>query len=208
MSDKKRPETFRDPKNVRTEIRAKNPVLIVGAGPSYERNLDKIKNFKGTVICFEVNFHNLFRKGIIPDYILTLEIYVRPDVFLLEKYLSQCKDKTKVICSASTHKSVLKRCEVSNVPATRWISEEEPRFSNVGTFALNYAIEVLKADKVFIIGFENDGGAENKTIYEFWKTDFWYFLQQWPKETIVNCTDGGQLYYEDYILDATLDSLV
>ena len=207
MHNHTRPKTFRDPKNVRTKIKADNPVLVVGAGPSYTKNLEKIKNFKGKIICFEVNFNKIVDYGIIPDYILTLEIYVGEE-FFKKPLLELCRIKSTLVGSAITHPKILQLARDVGVRSTRWISMEEPRFSNVGTFAINYAKEVLKADKIFIIGFEHDGVEENEFIYEYWKTDFWYFLQKWPKETIVNCTDGGQLYYGDYILDSTLDSLV
>ena len=202
-----RPKTFRDPKNVRTKIEAENPVLVVGAGPSYKKNLEKIKNFRGKIVCFEVNFNPIVAYGIIPDYILTLEVFVTPS-FLDLVNLETCKHKTKLIGSASTQPNVIEYARDAGVSSSRWISMEEPRFSNVGTFAINYAKEVLKADKIFIVGFEHDGVEENEKIYEYWKTDFWYFLQKWDKGLIVNCTEGGQLYYGDYILDSTLDSLV
>ena len=202
-----RPKTFRDPKNVRTRITAQNPILIVGDGPSSKKNMEKIRNFKGKIICFDVNLIRLIRHGIIPDFIVTMEIKATLDLFE-SKYLVQCKDKSKLIGSAITQPNILEHARDNGVSQARWISTEEPRFSNVGTFGINYAIEVLECDKVFIIGFEHDGVAENEMIYEYWKTDFWYFLQKWPKGTIVNCTDGGQLYYNDYILDSTLDSLV
>lgn len=207
MRVKALPKTFRDPKNKLDKIVAKNPILIIGAGESYKRDLDKCKTFKGKTICFEVNFNTVVEFGIIPDYVLTLEIYVRPH-FFNDDNLEKCKEKSIIIASASTHDIVKKMAHAHDFPFERWISKEEPRFANVGTFAMVYAKEVLRADKIFLVGFEHDGVSENKKTFEWWQYDFWYFVSQWPKELIVNCTNGGALYYQDYILDSTLDSLV
>ena len=207
MGAKALPKTFRDPKMKRTKIKAENPVLIVGDGDSLSKNIEQIRNFKGTKIFCDVVVNKLVKLNIIPDYILTLETVVRTDMFKL-KYLELCKGKTKMICSASTSGYVTDQNTEVGLSFSRWISKNEPRFANVGTFSVVYAKEVLKADKIFLVGFEHDGVSENKNTYEYWCYDFWFFVNQWPKETIVNCTDGGQLYYGDYILDSTLDSLV
>ena len=60
---------------------------------------------------------------------------------------------------------------------------------------------------IILIGFEHAGGTYLRHIYQIWQTDFWYFIRKWPKETIVNCTDSGTLYYEDYVIDSTLEKL-
>jgi len=166
-----------------------------------------VKSSREKIICFEVNFNTVVEFGIIPDYILTLEIYVRPH-FFSDDNLEKCKEKSRIIASASTHDIVKNMAHAHDFPFERWISKEEPRFANVGTFAMVYAKEVLGADKIFLTGFEHDGVSENEKTFEWWQYDFWYFVSQWPKELIVNCTNGGALYYKDYILDSTLDSLV
>src|SRR3990167_11010797 len=78
VKGKKIPKTYRDPKLKRTLVKASNPVLVVGAGPSYLANIEAIKRFKGKVIIFDVNFNHLVEHGLIPDYALSLEKYVRP----------------------------------------------------------------------------------------------------------------------------------
>lgn len=206
VKGKKIPQTYRDPKLKRTVIKASNPVLVVGAGPSYLANIEAIKRFKGKVIIFDVNFNHLVEHGVIPDYALSLEKYVRPNFFDI-RFSDQIRDKTKFVFSAISNKSMLLQCVAQRLEHERWVSDQEPRFSNVGTFGMCYAKMVLNADKIFLIGFEHDGVSEVPQTWEYWIADFWYFVKQWPKETIVNCTNGGRLYLEDYILDSTLDSL-
>ena len=207
IKNKKIPKTFRDPKLKRTKIKANNPVLVVGAGPSYPKNIDAIKQFKGKVIVFDVNFNTLVGAGVIPDYALSLERYVRPDYFR-PKYSDQVRDKTRFIFSSISNKSLLLQCIAQRLQHERWRSTQEPRFSNVGTFGMCYAKMVLNADKIFLIGFEHDGVSEAPQTWEYWIADFWYFIRKWPKQTIVNCSGGGALYLKDYVLDSTLDGLV
>ena len=207
IKNKEIPETFRDEKLKRVKVKAKNPVLVVGAGPSYSSHIEEIKRFRGKVIIFDVNFNWLAGHGVVPDYALSLERFVRPDYFR-PKYSDLVRDKTKFVFSAISNKSMILQCIAQKLEHERWVSDQEPRFSNVGTFGIVYAYEVLKADKIFLIGFEHDGVSEAPQTWEYWIADFWYFIHQWPKETIVNCTNSGRLYLEDYILDSTLDGLV
>ena len=212
MTGKVLPATFRDPKLVRDKVEAVNPVLIVGAGPSYAKNIEAIKNFKGIIIFVDVIFNEMVSKHlIIPDYVCTLEYQVHPD-FFRPKNIKLCLDKSVLICSSITLKSIFLQCEATGFKYKRWKDDfqlkEEARFSNVGTFSICYAKEVLKADKIFLVGFEHDGVEQHQNTWKYWQIDFWYFVRKWEKELIVNCTDGGALYYADYILDSTLDSLV
>ena len=198
------PKTERKAEMKRNRIATNQPILIVGAGPSYEENLDEIRKFKGKIMCVDVNFNNLGKNGIFPDYIATLEVYVRPDFFNLDLL----SNKPLFICSSITNDSVIRKAEAAECPFIRWITHDEPRASNVGIFAVLFAKEYLKCDKICIIGFEHDGQGYQEDVYKYWQYDFWYFLQRWPKETIVNCSNGGALYYEDYIIDAELKDLV
>ncbi len=206
IKNKEIPETFRHEKLKREKVKAKNPVLVVGAGPSHSSHIEAIKRFRGKVIIFDVNFNSLVGHGVIPDYAVSLERMVRPDYFR-PKYSDLVRDKTKFVFSYLTGKSMILQCIAQKLKHERWSNDQSPRFSNVGKFGIVYAYEVLKADKIFLIGFEHDGVSEAPQTWEYWIADFWYFIKQWPKETIVNCTNGGSLYLEDYILDSTLDGL-
>lgn len=206
MRDNILPNTVRDPKMKRDKIKCKNPVLIVGNGPSLNHNYDNIKKFKGTIVGLDVNFDKLMDNGITPDYLLTLEVYVRPSMFHPVN-LDNCKNKTKFIGSAMTHESVLNMAKAHGIPNERYINKEEPRIANAGIFSVVWAKENLNPDKIFLVGFEHDGLEYTKLVFEYWQYDFWYWIRKWEKELIVNCSDGGALYFEDFIIDANLGSL-
>jgi len=201
------PPTVRKPEMKRRKVTAKNPLLIVGNGPSGTKNLEKIQAFRGKIGVVDSNFNRLLDYGIVPDYIFTLEVMVRPHFFDRE-YLTANKDKMFLVCSSITHLSVERQAIAVGVPYERYIHPEEVRCSNVGLFGIHYAREKLKCDKIFLLGFEHEGDMYDPREYERWQYDFWYHIQKWPKETIVNCSDDGKLYYEDYVIDSTLDSLV
>ena len=203
------PRTVRSEKMKRTTITATNPVLIVAGGPSYKENIEQIRNFPGKIVIVDVNFNYVLSKGVIPDYVITLEstqAIVNTGLYKSE-YLKLCRDKTKIVGSSITRDKIKRHIKEHGIPFERWIFEEEPRCSNVGNYAINFAKNKLDADKICIIGFEHNGTTYPKSTYLVWQTDFWYFLRKWPKETIVNCSDGGALYYEDYVIDSSLDKL-
>jgi len=187
----------------KNSILAKNPVLIVGGGPSARMNLEAIKRFPGKVVLVEIMFNEFAKKGLIPDYVMTLEEnkkIINPELFD-PKYL---KD-TIVVGSSITRGHIAKHVNKYGT-FERFTYHDEPRASNCGIFAICYAKEYLKADKIVLVGMEHTGMTYPPATYHTWQTDFWYFAKQWPKETIVNCS-GGLLYHEDYIIDAELDKL-
>ena len=188
-----------------TKIEAEKPVLLVGGGPSTDKYLSDIKNFKGLIAGFEISFRKLVDSGIIPDYLITLEKAVLPKHFPREQ-LEQCIGKTKLICSTITREGTMLYLRESGANPTRYHTHQEPRLSNVGLFAIYYAKEVIESDKICLLGFEHEGTGYQQLIYDEWIADFWHFVEQWPKDTIVNCSNGGMLY-SDIVLDSTLKRL-
>lgn len=196
-------------KRGKKSIHAKNPILLIAGGPSLY-NWEKIRAFPGKIGIVEVVMERVIRDAmVIPDYIFTLEVQIRPH-FLPRAYLTANKDKMFLVMSSISHISVERQAEAVGIPYTRFHHKEEPRISNVGLFSIVYSKEVLECDKIYLLGFEHVGDEWDKREYERWQYDFWHWIQKWEKELIVNCCgrDGGALYYEDYILDADTDSLV
>lgn len=49
------------------------PWLVLGNGPSFHKNIHKIKKFKGKIICCDVQLEMLLAHEIIPDYVMVLD---------------------------------------------------------------------------------------------------------------------------------------
>ena len=197
-----------------TKVKAKNPILIVGAGPSWKDNIEQIKSFQGITMSVDILIKEFDKLEFLPDYFMSVEAHFKAqklwpigfmDFFWGRK--GNGKMPTWVFSSWSTGKT--KQWVAQNKCKTiDWITDDELRIGNVGLFAIMYAYKVLKADKIMLVGFEHSGDKKDKQPYREWQADFWYFVRTWPKGVIVNCTDAGALYDDDYILDSTLDSLV
>lgn len=196
------------PERLKTQdvIVAKNPVLIIANGSSFRKNFENYKRFDIPKIVVDVSASELIRNGTIPDYIITLESSLSKDLFNLDQ-LKPHKDKITVIGSSITRPDIITHITSTGIKFKLFSFDEEPRCSNVGIFAINYAKRELKADKILLVGFEHMGTKYPDYTYRLWQTDFWYFVKKWPKETIVNCTDGGALYYRDYVIDTNLGRL-
>lgn len=198
----------RESKQKRSTVRTKNlPALIVGAGPSTKEYLQGIGAFGGLIITTETMFNTLIEHNIIPDYVVTIEKWVDPPVFFKSEYLELCKGKTIFVGSSQVRGVLSNYIRESGNQFITWIDALEPRVSNVGLFGIRYAREELKCDKVFLIGFEHQSPNYPAEIIDEWIADFWYFVETYPKETIVNCSNGGVLYQDDYIIDADLNNL-
>jgi len=201
--------TVRTKEMKKDHIIATKPVLVIGAGPSYKKNYKMASKFEGIIVAVDNNGNDLMRNGVIPDYIVTLE-QGHPNVTLYmfdPLLMKENKEKVKVVGSAITRNDIREHIVASGVSYIQYKMDGEARASNVGIFALNFARYYLKADKIIMIGFEHSGQKYPSETYLTWQVDFWYFVKKWPKETIVNCTDDGALYYNDWIIDTTLDRL-
>jgi len=188
-----------------TKIEAENPILLVGGGPSTLKYLSDIRKFQGAIMAFEISFKELVSRDIIPDYVLSLERAVQPHHFPIE-HIQKCIGKTKFVFSSLTRETVMLLLRESGANPIRFYCHQEPRLSNVGLWAAFYAKEKLKADKICLLGFEHEGTGYQQLIYDEWIADFWHFVEEWPRDTIVNCSNGGMLY-SDLILDSTLKRL-
>ncbi len=201
--------TIRLDSQKKNKIKCEKYCLVVGAGPSYKKQLEQIKKFKGIIVVVDFNFNEISKYGIKPDYIVTLESG-RPNVNQLmfdAGELKKQKEEITVVGSAITKDEITKYIFQQGIKYLRFPMKEEPRASNVGIFAICFAKEWLKCDKIILVGFEHTGTREPSHTYLTWQTDFWYFIKQWPKETIVNCTNYGALYHGDYVIDTTLEKL-
>jgi len=190
-----------------TKVKAKNPILVVGHGPSFKTKLEGIRAWKHTMVATDVCLKDLLDNDIIPDYVVTSEASKATNALWGFEFERLAKHKIKVIHSSIVRNDVIEAANKAGVDISRFYFEEEVRCSNVGLYALNYSIHELKADKVIMVGMEHNGTEYTEYVYRVWATDFWYFVKKWPKQIIINCSEGGILYFRDHTLESTLEDL-
>jgi len=190
-----------------TKVKAKNPVLVVGHGPSFKTKLEGIRAWKHILVATDACLKDLLDNDIIPSYVITSEAS-KQTCYLWDFDMKRIKEhEITVIHSSITRPDVIEQAKNTGVNIRRFNFEEEPRCSNVGLFALNFCVHDLKADKIAMVGMEHNGSEYDEYVYKVWTTDFWYFVRKWPKQIIINCSEGGILYFKDHTLESTLDEL-
>jgi hypothetical protein len=190
-----------------TKVSCKNPVLVIGHGPSFKNDMEGIRNWKYTRVATDVCLDDLLKEGIIPDYVVTSEASRQTCALWGFDPERLVKNGIKVRHSSITRNDVIEPNKNAGVDIKLFDFEEEVRCSNVGLFALNFCVHELKADKIFMVGMEHNGTEYTDYTYRVWATDFWYFVRKWPKQIIVNCSRGGILYFRDHTLEGELDDL-
>jgi len=208
MGRKQTPEWIIHKENSPKEnhIKSDNPFLIVGAGPSFQRDIDKISKFPGKIIAVDANFKECIDAGIKLDYAMTRESLKAR--YLKAMFPTECLDKFEgtVIGSTVTPPAIIEYFRVEKQEFA--ISKvDESRLTNVGIFGVVFAHDQLKADKLFILGMEHEGEKYDRMVYGTWRGDFWWYVKKWPVPTVINLCDGGALYYKEFIIDTTLDKL-
>jgi hypothetical protein len=189
------------------KVKADNPVLVVGHGPSFFKKMDQIKKWKHTLVATDICLRDLLKHDIIPDYVLTSEASKQTCYMIGFDMNIILKHGIKIRHSSITRNDVIDAANVTRCDICRFAFEEEVRCSNVGLFACNFAVHELKADKLVLVGFEHSGNEYDDYVYRVWNTDFWYFVKKWPKQIVINCSEGGNLYFRDHTLESTLDEL-
>jgi len=161
-------------------------------------------------VAVEVIVNDLLEHGIVPDFVVTLEgssTSITHMMFDIKLWKPHNRKITLITSSITRHDIIEKIVNGADLSYLKFDFVEEPRCSNVGLFATNFAITWLCADDVVMIGMEHDGTKYPELVYKFWVVDFMYFTKKWPKGIITNCS-GGVLFYEDYINKARLSDLV
>ena len=138
--------------------------LIIGAGPSLQANLDKLKEmdkFDGVVLCTDGAINKVLENGIIPDYVGTLED--TPD---LDKYYitDLVKEKGHLLKGAyisdRVHNNTRKAIRDAGLGDPLVAADLRGYItSNVGLFFWLLATISLKCDEIFMIGMDHCYGT-------------------------------------------------
>lgn len=175
-----------------------NPVLVIGGGPSHKLHFDECSKFKGIIVACDSAANILIENGIVPDYVVTIETEVSLDFFDLEKLQEH---NSKIITSEQTNNTLLMAFNESDIETICYIPKYAlSRLPSVGITSIVYARDELKADRIILLGFENEGTGYSKRTFLEWRDAFWGFVKEWQNregmswDFIVNCSEGGILY--------------
>jgi len=137
-------------------------VLIIGAGPSFKRNVQELRQSKflgdkPVILCVDRSFAPCLDNDIIPDYMLTLENDETLKRFYSKNEITQ---KGKSVVAIHSHKTLksqidtLKKygMETMMFPSTRYVTEQDEDLHYVTSFAWVIAVDYLHADEIYLIG--------------------------------------------------------
>ncbi len=174
-------------------VECKNPVIVVGHGPFWEKEAIKIKGTKIPIIATDVCSTQLMNMGIIPTYILTYEeAYKRINERLFD-FKRIDEHSIQVIGSKRTRDWMIDELEKIDMDLYRYSTYNAQNVDNVGIFACMWAEEDLKADKIILIGM-NSWAGDKGNPYLNWYVNWRRYISKLPQDYFINCTQGGLLY--------------
>jgi len=176
-------------------VRNQKRALVIGAGPSVWLNIDQAPDFDGVILVVDRMLVPCIQKGIIPDYLISIEQggeAVMPDLFP-EQFILPYKDKIKFIYTHRTLKWCINHFERLGVYSMKWDSHRGERVSNVGLQGIRFAIEFLGIKEIVFIGFNHS------EVYKRYVDDFMSCVEDHKDCTFINCTGGGELYLKPIV---------
>lgn len=187
-------------------VECKNPVIIIGHGPDWEIEAEKLRGTKIPIIATDVCSIQLLDMGIIPTYITTYEsAYKRINEKLFD-FKRIDKHSIQVIGSTITRDWLEKELDKIGMDLYRYNKYDANSVSNVGIFSCMFAHDDLKADKVILIGM-NSWMGETTNPFINWYVDWRKYIGKLPKGYFINCTQGG-LVYGFGIIECDFNNLV
>jgi len=199
--------TDRARKNNNTAIvNCKNPIIVVGHGPDWEKEAEKIRGTKIPIIATDVCSIPLMDMGIIPTYIVTYEeAYKRINERLFD-FDRIDKHNIPVVGSNITKEWMELELDKIGMDLYRYDRYKAYTVSNVGIFSCKFAEDILNVDKIILIGM-NCWDALRGNPYLNWYVDWRKYIEQLPDKFFVNCTQGG-LLYNSKMIEVDFNNLV
>jgi len=169
-------------------------VIVIGAGPSLDRNLFDFKLHGGefmddTIIATDAALVACLKMRIIPKYVATLEDYPTYTKFFDQDIVRKYHDQLTAFVSGKTSseiKTLLQQLEIQmEYPKLKY----EDVICNVGLFAYLIAAQYIKADEIFLIGMDHSyGRGEHPNITEdteIWRRAFFTTMNPHLKERMI-----------------------
>lgn len=175
-----------------------NKVLVIGAGPSMYKKIDFARSFNGDIVVCDVIAEYLLEDGIKANYITTYEIQEGIELAFFDPSLA--KYGCTVVYNWKALPKLKNHLKKHGFKSTSFQSYRWERVNNVGLLGVRFAREVLKADEIYLIGFDHVGTQYTSRTYQDWLTCFEYFLTDEKDNCkIINCSGSGNLYMDGVI---------
>lgn len=136
-----------------------SPALIVSAGPSLDKNINEIKNFKGVVIAIGRTMAPLFEHGICPDFVISVDpIDVVYDTFGDYKehnvpLITIVEGNSRVVAGSHKEKYFMQGPSSGSIIIELFKLQLNPQldmFNTVASVALSFAQEMECSPIVFV----------------------------------------------------------
>jgi len=185
--------------------------LIVGAGPSLQKNLDEYKRlgkFPGLVIATDASLHFLLERDIIPDCVATLE-----DSSALVKYYIHdvVKEKGRLVkkgwVSDRVAGAVRKSMEEASIHPVVAAKARDSTTSNVGLYCWLISHLIEECNSTYLIGMDHCYAADNPPPVERdGEIFFWGFYTLYnPYDKIeIQLNPAHELWQEEFHWSMTL----
>lgn len=187
--------------------------VIVGAGPSLQRNLDEMEDFFGLIFATDKALVPMIKANKIPSHVITLENEERiatffEDQIIKEHHIVGIHSEKSPRLVVDNMKKVLSTVEVNS---TQFDSPV-----NVGLFAWQVAVNLFNADEVYLIGMDYahsdldeytkgqrltpefnphlNRNVQVNAVHQQWKHQFLTGISRNPHVKTINCTGDGALF--------------
>lgn len=176
------------------------PILCLGNGPSLAENMDLIKDFKGTILCCEINLVKLLHAGIVPKYVLSIDSHNWYSEFIDNDLVDEYASQITLISSGTVSPAFLARWPGKIVFFMSYIDDSNKPLSvskaimtitdlpsmqtdgNAGS-ALWFLAAFLKAKPAVLLGID----FAYKCGITLDQTTIWPYIKDLPKEDILAC---------------------
>lgn len=137
--------------------------VIISAGPSLDKNIEKLKPYRDKVIVFCVGtaLKTVLKYGIIPDFVVTIETTMSTKIQLDVPEISNINViAANFTCSEVFHLKAKRFYNFygNKTPISNWLSEildaPKKKYEEAGTVAITafYSAKMLGCDKIIFIG--------------------------------------------------------
>ena len=185
-------------------IKSRKTYAIVGHGENWQDQAIKLKDKGISVISTDACATELIEMGIIPEFIVTLEEAEKNVNEYMFNWDLIKKHGIKVIGSIITREWLEDKCKEKGIHFQRFKGYSQSMVTNVGHFGAAIAYSFF-ADRIILIGMNCYG----KEPYPWlnWYSNWRIWIGGLTDNVIINCTEGGILYF-DKVFDIDLDDLI